>query len=352
MKFVVNARFLTQNLSGVQRFGIEISKELRKICDNAGFVSPKNILHHDIAGILGARTAGFLKGHMWEQIELPLYLRANKSPLLLNTGNSLPAAYKKSMVIVHDVSPVRNPGWFSKKYSAYHNFMLKKLVPNALKIVTVSEFSKREIIELLNIPENKIDVVYNSVSNEFKQAAGEAVREKREKYALAISPLNPRKNFKNMMLAFEKLGHRDLKLYITGSFNNIYADAEIKRIMGSDRIVFKGQLGDKELAHLYKNAEFLIYPSLYEGFGIPPLEAMACGCPVVASNIGSLTEVCSDAAYYVDPYDVNDIAAGMSEILSNTPLTRELAQKGKQRVEYFNWENSASRLNGIIEKML
>ena len=160
-----------------------------------------------------------------------------------------------------------------------------------------------------------------------------------------------RKNFKNLILAFNRLDIEDLELIIVGSDHSVFKNQDLKKVIQSNKHThFTGYLSDDELAQLYKNAMLFIYPSLYEGFGIPPLEAMAFGCPTIVSNITSLPEVCGDAAYYVDPYDINDIAKGMKEVLENDNLRSNLINKGYDRVKLFSWEKSAMKIIEVIKK--
>lgn len=351
-KILINARFLTQNITGAQRYAIEISKELKKVRSDIKFVSPKNIMHRELAEYLEVETYGRFTGHLWEQIELPIYLRNKGDPLLLNLANLPPLIYGNKICTILDLSFLRNPQWFSRKYYYYYRFMLPKIAKNSKKIITISEFSKNEIIGLLKIPKEDIINTYCSISDIFQTIPGYKSKNIYGNYILAVSSLDPRKNFRNLMLAFNKLQLQNIKLLIVGSNNKVFANMELQKLVNTNsNIIFTGYVPDIELVKLYTNAKLFVYPSLYEGFGIPPLEAMACGCPVVVSNTTSMPEVCSNAVYYINPHDIDDISTGIKIILNDSKLQQELRQKGFDRVKLFSWEESAKKIIKIIDDL-
>lgn len=351
----VNSRFLTQKISGVQRYAIDISKHLKKLSHELIFISPRNIIHRELADILKAVEYGTLKGHLWEQIELPKYLRENNNPLLINLANTAPISYKNQIITICDLSFLKNPKWFSKKFYFYYKFLIPELIKKSLKIITISKFSKDEIIKFLDVPESKIKVIYCGISEEFFSSldASTEISKTKKKYILTVSSLNPRKNLKQLIIAFKRLNLTDCQLIIVGAEYNIFSRNDLKNLTGKNRnIIFKGYISDNELRSLYQRAILFVFPSYYEGFGLPPLEAMACGCPVVVSNVASLPEVCGDAAYYVDPYSVESIAEGMYKVLTDEALRQSLIQKGLERAKLFSWERSAKEHLRIFEEVL
>ncbi len=353
MEIFINSRYLTQKVTGVQRYAIEISKQLKKLRPEIEFVAPKNIIHKGLAEDLNVKIIGKHTGHLWEQYDLPKYLKKEEGPLLLNSANTAPLFYKKQIITIFDLSFLRNPRWFSKKFYVYYKLLIPKLIKKSMRIITISEFSKKEIVDLLNTPENKIRVIHCGVSEDIITLSGTELHNRYGQYVLAVSSLDPRKNFKNLIHAFNKLNLKDTKLIIAGSRSEVFANHELKNLIKENsNVLLTGYLSDNELSGLYKNATLFVYPSLYEGFGLPPLEAMACGCPVVVSNAASLPEVCGDAAYYVDPYDIDDIAKGIYEVLTDDKLQQELRQKGLERVKLFNWKESAEKLLSVIKEVL
>ena len=345
---IINSRFLTQNITGVQRFAIEISKQLKKqLDDKVQFVSPENIIHRKLAIELDAKVIGNKTGHLWEQIDLLKYLKQNGTPLLLNLANTAPLFYKNKIVTVHDIAYERFPQTFDWKFRLFYKLLIPNIIKTSKHTLTVSEFSKNEIHDLYGTKLKNIDVVYNAVNEIFKPKKIETS----EKYILAVSSLNYQKNFHLLIKAFNQLNNETTKLYLVGGINKNFASTElVSEIEKNENIIFKGRVDDDKLIELYSNAICFVYPSLYEGFGIPPLEAQACGCPVVCSNVASLPEVGGvDSVVYCDPYSVEDIKEKIALVLNDESLQSELRIKGFENIKRFSWEESAKKVINIIE---
>jgi glycosyltransferase involved in cell wall biosynthesis len=355
-RVVINARFLTQELTGVQRFASEISRRLGKSGLDIACISPKKILDTPTAEELHAVSYGNLKGHAWEQIGLRIYLKKHNTPLLVNLANTAPLLYSNQIVTIHDLSFLRNPSWFSRPFYSYYKFLIPRIVKTALKIVTVSLFSKKELMELLHIPEHRIAVIYNAVSDELRCRPTIPENSNPQDYILTVSSLNPRKNLTNLIEAYNRLECKNIKLVIVGSKKNIFAKNTknpIKRnMLPNQNVIFKEALSNKELAHLYANATLFIFPSFYEGFGLPPLEAMSCGCPTIVSNTASMPEVCGEAAYYIDPHNIDSIANGMYRVITDQNLRKSLISKGNERVKCFSWEKSARGYMDVLKDVM
>ncbi len=347
---VINARFLTQNISGVQRYAIEICRELKKMHLDIILVAPKNIIHEGLVNELGVTLYGKFTGHLWEQIELPLFLKSRGNPLLVNMANTAPIYFKNKITVVHDIAFERFPQSFSWKFRFFYRRFIPEIIATSISVVTVSEFSKFEILELYGAETNEIEVVCNAVSNIFKPSLVKID----EKYMLAVSSLNYQKNFHSLIKAFNCLSlSTPIKLFLVGAINKNFADHSlISDIEANPNIVFLGRVDDDELVALYSNAECFVYPSLYEGFGIPPLEAQACGCPCLVSNVASLPEVCADSVVYCNPYEISDIAQKLDFILSNKSIRNDLVGRGFKNIKRFSWKKSAQQMLQIIEKNL
>lgn len=339
----VNAKFLTQNITGVQRFAIEIAKGLKKIYgERIRFVAPHAIIHHDLAQELGTEVIGMNKGHLWEQVDLPLYLIANGSPLLLNLANTAPLLYKHKIVTVYDLAFYRHPEWFSRSFATVYNFIIPRILNNARHVFTDSEFIRDEMHTVYGIAKEKIDVIYGAPADIFMPQ-----NMAHEPFVLAVGSIDPRKNIQSLIKLFSQ--HPEHRLVIVGQKNKVFASMQLEQV--GDNITFTGYVSDEELVELYNRASVFVYPSLYEGFGIPPLEAQACGCPVVCSNVASLPEVFGDSVIYCNPYDINDIREKIDLILSNQNLQNELRAKGFENIKRFSWKESAKKIVEVIERL-
>ncbi|WP_184544034.1 glycosyltransferase family 4 protein [Mucilaginibacter sp. FT3.2] len=346
---VINTRFLTQKLTGVQRFAIEIAKEIKKIMPGVVFVSPANIIHKDLAAELDVKIIGRYKGVLWEQVDLPLFLIKNNKPLLINLCNVAPLGYKNQIVTLHDMAFFTNPAWFSKNFVRYYKFLIPRISKRAKLIFTVSHFSKNEIVKHINVTPQKIKVIYNAVS---KLAAASNHAANLDKYILVVGSIDKRKNISTLIEAFNQIPDKDFKLLIVGDVNSIFNNDGNETLTTHHDIIFKGRVSDHELADLYTNAKMFIYPSLYEGFGIPPLEAMAYGCPTVVSDIDSLREVCADASVYVNPLNSQSIADGIQLLIKDEQLRAGLINKGKQNITRFSWAFSAQLMVDSVKSLI
>lgn len=349
MKLIVNARFLTQPITGVQRFAIELSKRLKKQTDiEVQFVSPKGIIHHDLAKELEAEIVGRSSGHLWEQVDLPKYLNQNSKPLLLSLCSTAPCFYKNQIVTHHDITYIRCPESFSKKFIGFYKLIVPFMLKNSKKIITVSNFSKDEVSNYFRIPKDKFTVIYNGVDTEqFKVSKTKNAAD--PKYILAVSSRNFHKNFQGLIKAFKEVKDefKDLNLHIVGgseikSFNNIELD--IEDLKHENRIHFLGRVNDQELIKSYQKASLFIFPSFYEGFGIPPLEAQACGCPVIASDKASMPEVLADSVLYFDPASTAELSEKIRFFYNNSEQKDKLANLGLQNIRRFDWDDSSRKL--------
>ncbi|MEW5952059.1 MAG: glycosyltransferase family 1 protein [Elusimicrobiota bacterium] len=353
MKIVINSRFLTQKITGSQRFAIEISKQLKKLQpDRFVFVSPKNIIQKEIAKELDAKIIGFNTGHIWEQLDLPLYLKTNSNPLLLNLVNTAPIFYFNKISTVMDLTWRHYPEAVSKKFYLWYKFLIPKIVKTSELIFTLSEFSKNDICKEFRLKNKRIEIIPCAISQNFKKTDIA-----KYKIILSVASLQPSKNLSFLIKAFIKLKNKDdfagYNLVLIGGINSaVFNKTDIFKLAENRKdIIFTGYVNDESLVEYYNKSFLFVFPSLFEGFGIPPLEAMACGCPCVVSNAASLPEVCGDAAYYVNPYDVDDIAKGIEKVLTDENLRQDLINKGFENIKRFSWEKSAKKIIEIIDSI-
>ncbi|WP_122734850.1 glycosyltransferase family 4 protein [Pseudomonas viridiflava] len=347
----INSRFLTQDVSGVQRYAEQICMALKKLRSDLVFVAPHGIKLHESAKALNVQCIGHNKGHLWEQIDLPLYLRRQKNPLLISISSTGPMFYRNQIATHHDINYVRFPQSYTRLLRLAYRTITPILLSRIKTLVTSSSFSRGEISQFYGFPENRVLIVPAAVSDSFRPRP---VQPDAPKYLLAVSSPAAHKNFNRMIQAFLSLrDHNDLQLHIVGAATGIFADPNLQRLACRDpRIRFLGRLSDAELIEQYQGATAFVFPSLYEGFGIPPLEAQACGCPVLAANAASIPEVLQASALYFDPLDVSHMAAAMHRVLVDVPLRDALRLHGLNNVKRFSWELSAHRLSQRIDALL
>lgn len=349
--FVVNGRFLTQKATGVHRYAFEICNKLHEMGVDFYVAIPKEI-NTDYKFKFKTVVCGSLKTHLWEQISLPKYLKSVGSPLLISFSGCGPLNYDNQIITIHDVSHERYPEWFSKNYCRYYGFMMPRISRKAHAILTVSEFSKYEIVDTFNIPGNKIHVIHSNVPFQEKPTDEEVLNYKKdptaEKYIITVSSMDPRKNFVRLVEAFNNIDDKSIKLYIIGMQFKAFNTPDLQKLIG-ENVVLPGYISDSELQKMYQNALFSIYPSLYEGFGLPPLESMTYGCPVIASNIPSLKEISGDAVLYANPLSVSDLTAQMNKMSTDSELRQSLKEKGLKQIKNYSWDKSA---NMVLELAL
>ncbi|MEP6611060.1 MAG: glycosyltransferase family 1 protein [Mucilaginibacter sp.] len=344
----INARFFSQKLTGVQRFAINISIALSKLRDDVCFLAPPDITENDTTLKLKILKIGKRSGPLWEQIDLPLFLKKRSNPLLINLGSTAPIFYKNQIVSHHDITFIKYPQSFSKSFRAYYSFLVPKMLKKSKLFITVSEFSKKEISGYFNYPAKKIHVIPNAIDQKFHPAPIKTKNKK--KYLLAVSSPNYHKNFERMIEAFFLADLGDsIELKIVGSQESNFTRSDLMtKMTDNPGIKFLGHISDDQLISLYQNASVFIFPSLYEGFGIPPLEAQACGCPVISSNRASMPEVLKDSVLYFDPEDVNAISTLIKVVLNEHKVSANLIEAGIKNASRYSWIDSASKLNNLI----
>ena len=345
-KIYINARFLTQSLTGVQRFAMEISGILKNDFPNRYiWVSPANIKHQEIAKNLEVEVTGDHSGHFWEQYELPKYLKKKHSPILLNLCNTAPLMYSNNISTIHDVAFYENPEWFSKRFVFIYKFLIPKIVRSSKLVFTVSEFSKNEIHKYMSKPLDQIEVVHNSVSKIFVPG-----KFSEERLILTVSTLQPRKNLITLINSFGEIQDESLKLVIIGSENRLFSSSKIKQIIeGDERIILTGYLTDDKLVEYYQKALIFVYTSLYEGFGIPPLEAMACGTSTIVSDIPVFRELYDDATMFFQ--SESDLTNKIKFLLDNQELRTDKIKRGLNLVNKYSWRTSAVKIDKILSAL-
>jgi glycosyltransferase involved in cell wall biosynthesis len=345
----LNGRFLTQRVTGVQRYAREVLLALDTLLaedpELASFdlelLVPEGTPLPELRAIR-ARAVGPFSGNLWEQLTLPWIVRKNPLFGFSATG---PLFKARQIVTLHDASVRAVPEAFSLRFRAWYRLVLGVLLRRARSVVTVSEFSRREITHHFGCDAGKLRVAVEGSEHVLRADADVRIVSDHGlvpgRYVLGVSSPTPNKNFRLLIEAVKRLEGSNFDVVIAGSTNHSVLRAELPR---SDRVKYVGYVTDGELRALYEHAGVFVYPSLYEGFGIPALEAMACGCPVIASNAASLPEVCGDAAIYVSPRDPAGLAAAIERVMSDETERRRLGERGRERVQRYRW-SSAAHLN-------
>jgi glycosyltransferase involved in cell wall biosynthesis len=300
-----------------------------------------------------------------EQIHVPWVLRRERPDVYHAPHYILPAGVRcPSVVTIHDCIHLMFPQYLPNRAAyAYARASMWAAARRSDCILTVSEASKRDILHFFNVRPEKIVVVYNAIDDHFRVTPAEEdvarVRERYQldhKFVLYVGNIKPHKNLVRLIEAFAELrrtGFEDVKLLIIG--DEISKLPALRRAVHSHKlhkhVRFLGYVSDQTLGILYRLASTFVFPSLYEGFGLPPLEAMASGTPVVTSNVSSLPEVAGDAAVLVDPYDVDSIVDGLRRILSDPALAAELRRKGLERAREFSWERSVAKTRQVYQQV-
>ena len=343
----INGRFLSQRITGIQRFAYEICCALQQIGVPLTILAPSDIRDDYDLTDMSVEIIGGKGSHFWEQVTLPRYMKSHHDgQVLLSLSGLSPLCYAHTIMTIHDISYLLRPRSYTWAYCLYYQLMTPLIAKRAKKILTVSEFSKRELMEKLSIPAQKIEVVYNAV-----RPAAILPRDMQERYMLAVGSLMPRKNIKRLLDAYCGIEHPDFDLYIVGGLYATYADAQLSTYADRKGVRFMGYVQGEALTRLYRNAAAYINPSLYEGFGIPLIEAMQQACPVVVSDIPAFHEVCGEAALFFNPLDVRDIREKMQRIMQDDALRQQLANQGTEQVKQFSWVKSAERIKRMIEQL-
>ena len=292
-----------------------------------------------------------------EQLHVPWVLLRERPDVFHAPHYVLPPAVRcRSVVTIHDTIHLTFPQYLPHRLAyAYARASMWTAAHRSARILTVSEASKRDILHFFDVPPEKVVVVYNAIDERFSREPlaedVERVRERfqlHQRFVLYVGNIKPHKNLERLIEAFHALRQRgldDLKLLIIGDEISSYPSLRraVHRHKLHKHVRFLGYLPDDTLAIMYRLASVFVFPSLYEGFGLPPLEAMASGTPVVTSNLSSLPEVTGDAAVLVDPYDVDAIEAGIRQVLDDPILAADMRRKGLLRARQFSWEQSVTK---------
>lgn len=359
----VNARFMTQRLTGVQRYAVEMCQALEPHL-NVRLLHPRRPIQTPVN--LPSQSLGRFGGHLWEQTELGPQLaferlnavsRRRAEPLLWSPCNVGPVSIRQQLVTIHDLVSICHPEWVSRQFHLYYRALLPVLATRVRHVVTISEHSKLTIMETLNVPEDHVTVIPNGISAHFTRASDDTIAEVKTRYdlpetfILSLGSLEPRKNLLGLLEAWLHLPEADrVPLVIAGGIGEKGVFGKFNRdTLEHAGVRWLGYVPDDDLPALLSAAAVFAYVSLEEGFGLPPLEALACGTPVVTSDHSALRENCLGEAVLVTPTATDSIAAGLQDALQHTePLAARLARA--ERLKHrFNWQHSAAQLAALMQ---
>jgi glycosyltransferase involved in cell wall biosynthesis len=355
-ELIINGRFLAQPLTGVQRYARETLAEMDRMLARsvlAGVrctvVAPAGTPAPALDNI-GFETVGRLRGHAWEQLELPC--RVAKS-LLLGFGFTGPLALHRQIVTVHDAAVIRMPQSYRPAFRWGYSTLLRSLVQRAVRVLAVSRFASDEAHACFGAPVAKLRLVTEGWQHMNRIAADDSVLDRcglrDSPFLLAVSSPTPSKNFTLVEAALARLGTAAPRCVVVGGLT---AGLAGRRPSPDSPLQFVGRVSDAELKALYGHARAFVFPSLYEGFGIPPLEAMACGCPVLASTAPAVAETCGEAAAYFDPHDAQALADAIVAVWTDAGLRKGLLDAARRRLTDFSWERGARLHLDVIAEVL
>ena len=338
MKIIFDYRILTHNIyTGVENYAKNIFEILNEKID---------------LNIAKPRTTNKYLAHLWTHFILPfkcgdiLFCPANIAPIYLPKN-------KKLVVTIHDVAFLTYSGSFSNFFRIYYKFIMPIIIKRADKIITVSTYSKNEIEKYYPLSKRKIEVIHLGFDKSFKVTD----YTKKKNQILYVGSMNKRKNFIGVIKAFELLNRKDYELLIVGNFSaNFSIDDNdkiiLEKIKENSNIYFTSNINNTELIKIYNDSKLFLFPSFYEGFGLPVLEAMACGTPVICSDCSSIPEVGGDAVVYCNAYDINDIKDKIELVLKDSSLQQEMIKKGLERAQLFSWDKSADEHLKVFKSLL
>ena len=359
VRVVLNGRFLAQVQTGVQRYAAETLRALDLILQQQAAASdafdvvlavPDGAEAVDLRAIRRVHVAG-AAGHRWEQVAL---LRFTRGDYLVNFNYSGPLLKRRQLVTIHDATVRAMPGSFALSYRCVHNTMVAWLGRSAHAVMTVSAFSRDELARWFGLRRTDIIVGREGGEHAARGASDDAAVLRKhglqaKRFILGVGSVKPNKNYALLGRAMAQLAGYPWPVAIAGAKDiGIFRDASAL----PDGFRFLGFVPDDELGALYRQAAWFVFPSLYEGFGLPAVEAMANGCPVLAARAASIPEVCGDAALYFDPNDPASLADTLRLVATRPELRAPMAAAGRARLQHYTWRANASILLDHLQRTL
>lgn len=375
MRIGLDAYPLSEIKTGVGHYTYELSRHLAALADEFGdeylLVSPRPFEQSAIAGLSTPETNNRLHlieqrtnilTNRWWSIGLPRFLRKEKLQIFHGTNHQIPLAGScTSIVTIHDLSLLLHPAWHERRAVRRGRLFLPRVARRASRIITPTESVRREVVEHLGVAAEKVVSIHEAARAQFHPATEDEAAEVRARlgvekdFVLCVATLEPRKNLARLLTAFDELlraTNAKTQLVLVGREGWLVADL-MRRVDGfGSRVRRLGYVSDADLRALYSSCKIFVYPSLYEGFGLPPLEAMACGAPVITSRIASIAEVVGDAARLVEPTDTEALTHALIELWSDRAARAKLASDGLQRAREFTWKRTAELTRAVYARAI
>ncbi|WP_270942811.1 glycosyltransferase family 4 protein [Romboutsia lituseburensis] len=363
-KILINALQFSPDGAGISKYSYKLAEVMMKNNKNVDVLCRKDMVEkfenkERLIPIDVSRSSNRI---IKEQVKL---LKLYKNYDIVHfLDYATPALYKgKKIATIHDMAMHTMKDKYTKRQVLIKTILLKNTIKNADKLICISEFTKKELLRYYpDVDERKIEVAYNGF--EYNEISLNEEEEKKilnkfninKEYLLFVGTLSPHKNIERLVEAFNQIKKQgyDYQLVICGKKGWLYEDIfkKVKQLGLEREVIFTGYVTDEELETLYKNTKLFVFPSLYEGFGFPPIEAMARNVPVLASREGALPEVVGDAAIFCDAYNTISITENIIKIIQNESLMRKLVGKSKERSNYFSWNKAQYKMCDIYSKIL
>ena len=371
MRIAVNTRFLLKDY--LEGYGFFVHETFRRIVKNHPehefiFLFDRPFEKEFIYGsnvtpvVIGPPARHPVLWKLWYDYKVPAALKKYKADVFVSADGFISLCTKiPQCVVIHDLSFIHYPSFVKKSHLFYFKNQTPKFIGKAKTIATVSEYSKKDIIENYHTPADKINVVYSAVKEGYKTAdenVKESIKAKYtggKEYFIYVGSIHPRKNLMNLLKAFsvfKKKMKSNMQLVIAGRLAwkfDAFTEG-LKTYKYREDVKLLGYLPQQDLVELTASAYALVYPSLFEGFGVPPLEAMYCDVPVITSSVSSIPEICGEAALYANPNSFEDIADKMIQLYKDEKLRSSLISKGKLQCRVFSWDKTADLLWRCIEQ--
>ncbi|MBL7964569.1 MAG: glycosyltransferase family 4 protein [Flavobacteriales bacterium] len=372
MRLAVNTRLLLRDkLEGIGWFAHETLSRITRAHPEHEFLflfdrpfDPRFIYAPNVRPIVaGPPTRHPLLYRLWFEYQVPRLLRKHKADAFLSPDGFLTTRTRvPQLAVIHDLNFEHHPKDLPGAYARYYRTWFPRFARQAARIATVSEYSRQDIVRCYQVDPGRIDVVHNGVGEVFSPLSEQQQRAVRTRltggapYFICVGSLHPRKNIARLITAFDRFAEQvpDVRLVVVGEA--FWWDARMKAahrtMRHADRLNFTGRLGQEALRDALASALALAYVSYFEGFGIPVVEAMRCGTPVLAANATSLPEVAGDAALYCDPFNVDRITEALLALHGDVALRERLHHAGIQRAAQFSWDHTAAGLWASVERMM